>query len=55
MAICLERFDLLAFGFSVDFCADLLKAVRLLFPFGVWGRMLNSIVSVPDHCVSIYF
>ena len=25
------------------------------FPFGVWGRMWNSIVSVPDHCLFIYF
>ena len=25
------------------------------FPFGVWGRMWNSIVSVPDHCLVIYF
>ena len=27
------------------------------FPFGVWGRMWNSIVSVPvlDHCLFINF
>ena len=25
--------------------------VRGPFPFGVWGRMWNSIVSVPDHCL----
>ena len=24
-------------------------------PFGVQGRMWNSIVSVPDHCLFIYF
>ena len=24
------------------------------FPIGVWGRMWNSIVSVPDHCLFIY-
>ena len=24
------------------------------FPFGVWGRMWNSIVSVPDQCLFIY-
>ena len=23
-------------------------------PFGVWGRMWNSIVSAPDHCLFIY-
>ena len=25
------------------------------FPIGVWGRVWNSIVSVPDHCLFIYF
>ena len=29
--------------------------VRVPFPFGVWGRVWNSIVSVPDHCLFIYF
>ena len=24
------------------------------FPFGVQGRVWNSIVSVPDHCLFIY-
>ena len=36
-------------------CATFLDAVLtvcVLFPFGVWGRMWNSIVSVPDHCCS---
>ena len=28
--------------------------VRVPFPFGVWGRMWNLIVSVPDHCLFIY-
>ena len=28
--------------------------VRVPFPFGVWDRMWNSIVSVPDHCLFIY-
>ena len=23
--------------------------------FGVWGRMWNSIVSAPDHCLFVYF
>ena len=25
------------------------------FPFGGWGRIWNSIVLVPDHCLFIYF
>ena len=25
------------------------------FPYGVCGRMWNSIVSVPDHCLFIYY
>ena len=29
--------------------------VRVLFPFGVWGTVWNSIVSVPGHCLFIYF
>ena len=28
---------------------------RVPFPFGVWDRMCNSIVSVPEHCLFIYF
>ena len=34
------------------FSAVLIVAVP--FPFGVQGRMWNSIVSVPDHCLFIY-
>ena len=29
--------------------------VGVQFPFGVQGRMWNSIVSVPDRCLFIYF
>ena len=29
--------------------------VRIPFPFGVRGRLRNLIVSVPDHCLFIYF
>ena len=29
--------------------------VRVPFPFGVWGRVWHSIVSVTDHCLFIYF
>ena len=54
MAICRKRavpltFHLCCFNFS----AVLVVCVR--FPFGVWVRMWNSIVSVPDHCLFIYF
>ena len=37
--------------------AVLLNTVLIVcapFPFGVWGRMWNSIVSVPDHCLFTY-
>ena len=27
----------------------------VFFPFGFVGRMWDLIVSVPDHCLSIYF
>ena len=39
-------------------CCFYFSAVLIVgvpFPFGVYGRMLNSIVSVPDHCLFIYF
>ena len=50
MAICWERAVPLAFHLCcVNFSAVLV--VRVPFPFGVWGRMWNSIVSVPDHCL----
>ena len=29
-------------------------AITINFHNGVWGRMWNSIVSVPDHCLFIY-
>ena len=29
--------------------------VHVPFPCGAWDRMWNSIVSVPDHCLFIYF
>ena len=29
--------------------------VCVLFPFGVWERMWNWIVSLPDYCLFIYF
>ena len=39
-------------------CAVVLYAVLnfcIPFPYGVWGRKWNLIVSVPDHCLFIYF
>ena len=54
MAVCWERavplnFHLCCFTFSA------ILVVRVPFPFGVWGRMWNSIVSVLDHCLFICF
>ena len=34
---------------------DLIVSVPGYFPFGFEGRMLDLIVSVPDHCLSFYF
>ena len=53
VAISWERAVPLAFHVcSFNFSAVLV--VHVPFPFDVWGRMLNSIVSVPDHCLFIY-
>ena len=50
MAICWERADMLAFcAYAILIYAVLIACVS--FPFGVWGRMWNSVVSVPDHCL----
>ena len=40
-------------AFFYQFSAVLI--VGFLFPFGVKGRKWNSIVSVPDHWLFIYF
>ena len=53
MAICWEwavpvAFHLCCFYFSA------VLVVRVPFPFSVWGRVWNSIVTVPDHCLFIY-
>ena len=54
MAICWERPAPLAFHLCCfDFSADLV--VRVPFPFGVSGRVWNSIVSVPDNCLFIFY
>ena len=39
----------------VRFILYVVLTVCFLFPVSVWGRMWNSIVSVPDHCIFIYF
>ena len=49
MTICWKR-DLWLFT-CVVFIFSAVLGVRVPFPFGVWGRMWNSIVSVPDHCL----
>ena len=41
------------FAFAVLFCAVLIICVPFLS--GVWGGMWKSIVSVPGHCLFIYF
>ena len=54
MAICWER----AVPLAVHLCCFNFSAVlivRVPFQFGVSGKMWNSIASVPDHCLFIYF
>ena len=46
MVICWERAVPLAFHLCCFYFSDGL-VVRVLFPFGVWGRVWNSIISVP--------
>ena len=42
-------------GFSLAFIFSAVLVVRVPFPFGVFGKVWNSIVSIPDHCLFIYF
>ena len=43
-------------AFHLCFCYfSVVLIVRAPFPFGVWDREWNSIVSVPDHCLFINF
>ena len=52
MTTCLARccsFGLLCVSFVSVLC------VCPSFPFGIVGRMLDVIVLIPDHCLSIYF
>ena len=46
MAICWERADLLAFLLCCFTLCSVFVVVCLPVPFGVWGTMWNSIVSV---------
>ena len=39
-------------AFCLPFCAIIV--VHVPFPFGVWGRVLNSIILVPDHYLFMY-
>ena len=54
MAICWERAVPLAFHLCCFYFSAVL-IVGVPFLFGVKGRMWNSIVSVPDHCLCFYF
>ena len=54
MAICWERAVALAFHLCC-FYFSVVLIVGVPFQFGVEGRMWKSIVSVPDHCLFIYF
>ena len=48
--------ELIAWLFTcVVFIFSVVSVVHVPFPFGVRGRVCNSIVSVPDHCLFIYF
>ena len=53
MAICWERTVSLAFHLCC-YCFSAVFIVGVPFPFGISGRMWNSIVSVPDRCLFIY-
>ena len=54
MAICWEIAVPLAFHLCCFYFSAVI-IVNVPFPFGVYGRMWNSIVSVPVHCLFIYF
>ena len=49
------RIDIMAFHLCCFFIFSVDLVVCVPFPFGVWGRMWNSIVSVPERCLFIYF
>ena len=45
----------LAFHLCCFFYFSVVLIVGVPFPFGVYGRMWNSTVSVPDYCLFIYY
>ena len=51
--MCWESAVLLDFRMCCLLCVVLI--VNVPFPFGVWGRMWNSIVLVPNHCLFVYY
>ena len=53
MSICWERAVPLAFHLHY-FYYNAILIVGVPFPFGVKGRIWNSIVSVPNHCLLAY-
>ena len=54
VVICWERADLRWWPFSWCCFTYAYIVVYVPFSYSVWGRMKNSIVSVPDHCIFIY-
>ena len=54
MAMCWERAVPLAFHLC-RFYSSVVLVIRAPFPFGVWGCVWNSTISVPDHCPFTYF
>ena len=54
MAICQES-AVPWFFTCVVFISSAVLVVHVPFLFSVWGRVWNLIVSVPDHCLFIYF
>ena len=55
VAICWERAVPFAFNLCCFFYSSAVLILGVPFPFGVKGRIWNSIVSVPDHSIFIYF
>ena len=52
MTICWE---ILSRQLFIVLILNAVLVVLVPLPFGVWGGMWNSIVSVPDHCLFVYF
>ena len=52
MAICWEGLSRQLFTVLI---LNAVLVVLVPLPFGVWSGMWNSIASVPDHCLFVYF